>query len=131
MINYNHTIFYGFGELFPYSFVSSMDIDLNNSKLSFSELFDTNNSFRNELRLASRLDFFSNNHFITDDNNDNTDKMDYYLLKDLKSAYMSYWKTNKKFNTYGNISAVFSKYNLMNITGDQFIRTLTRLRYIT
>ena len=108
-----------------------MGIDLNNSKLSFSELFDTNNSFRNELRLAARLDFFSNNHFITNDNNDNNDKMDYYLLKDLKSTYMSYWKTNKKFNTYRNISAVFSKYNLMNITGDQFIRTLTRLRYIT
>jgi len=132
VINYPHVKYYGFDDLFPQAIQ-----DTDSQFKTFSQLFHSSADFREQLRRAARVDFsvlFQQRDITT--NNDNSEKknkaVSNLLVRDLKSTYMSYWRINREptlesQSEYPNISNVFLKFGLKNITGFEFISKLTSL----
>jgi hypothetical protein len=91
-------------------FLSFDDLFPNNK---FSELFNNDSLFREDIRSAARNDFFVYDNKLSSEANS--------MIKDSHSTLMSSWKRD---NEYRSLTSVFQKYNL-KITGPKFIDAFT------
>ena len=89
-ITHTHIQFHGFDTLFPGS--------------NLAELFDTNSTFREAIRMAAREDLFVNDDTLPPCAN--------YALKDSQSTLMSSWR---RVNDYHHLTQVFELYHVTNI----------------
>ena len=97
-----HITFYSLDELFP------------NCNVSISRLFNTNSTFRSDLRKAARDDFFVPDEKLSAQSN--------LALKDPRSTMMSSWRMTS--NQYVHLSTVFQKYEC-RLSGKDFIEKFT------
>ena len=102
-IENEHIKFYGFDNLFPTS--------------NLGEVFDLDNDFRTAIRIAVRNDYFIFDSSLSEEANS--------VIRDPRSTLMSNWINHSK--EYNNLSKIFLEYNITNISGDVFMRTMTAL----
>ena len=117
-----HFAFLSLDELFPTTIATSSSSSSSSSQIdtvrqSFSDIFDSDSGFRSDLRGAMREDFSMDTREVTD----------YRSSAAPTASLMGCWMD--RANSFCHLTNHFKRYNMSNIDGPSFIKTITSLCY--